>query len=265
MGELVPSVSIAALVNARAGIVERFDKAAELLSEAAAMATNAGIATAGIGVGQTTYAHHCNEDIASERGRELYLQRLDRSAWEHLMTASGIRSFMDASEREKWEKQLRDGPVPELTAAAVEATFRDLYSRRSEFFDRGVISCFKSLSWDYKANQPFRFGKRIIVTYLVNGYGHKKANELDDLLRVLHILDGKPEPDSRRGMYSALSQARQSGGNEVDGEYLTVKFFKNGNGHVTFKRLDLVDRMNGIIAKHYPGALAAPREERKAA
>ncbi|MCV5224110.1 DUF4942 domain-containing protein, partial [Escherichia coli] len=27
--------------------------------------------------------------------------------------------------------------------------------------------------------------------------------------------------------------------------------------HITFKRLDLVDKMNDIVAKHYPSALSA--------
>ncbi|WP_205395345.1 DUF4942 domain-containing protein, partial [Salmonella enterica] len=26
-----------------------------------------------------------------------------------------------------------------------------------------------------------------------------------------------------------------------------------GSGHITFKRLDLVENMNDIVAKHYPG------------
>ncbi|WP_113772939.1 DUF4942 domain-containing protein, partial [Shigella boydii] len=30
-----------------------------------------------------------------------------------------------------------------------------------------------------------------------------------------------------------------------------------GSGHITFKRLDLVDKMNDIVAKHYPSALSA--------
>lgn len=41
--------------------------------------------------------------------------------------------------------------------------------------------------------------------------------------------------------------------------YLSIRTFKNGNGHVTFKRPDLVEKMNKIIAKHYPGALPAPK------
>ncbi|WP_218661555.1 DUF4942 domain-containing protein, partial [Salmonella enterica] len=26
-----------------------------------------------------------------------------------------------------------------------------------------------------------------------------------------------------------------------------------GSGHITFKRLDLMEKMNDIVAKHYPG------------
>ena len=35
---------------------------------------------------------------------------------------------------------------------------------------------------------------------------------------------------------------------------------KNGNGHVTFLRMQPVYRMNEILAKHFPGALPAPRD-----
>ncbi|MCC8463084.1 DUF4942 domain-containing protein [Photorhabdus bodei] len=34
-----------------------------------------------------------------------------------------------------------------------------------------------------------------------------------------------------------------------------IRYFQKGSGHITFKRLDLVERMNDIIAKHYPGML----------
>jgi hypothetical protein len=38
-----------------------------------------------------------------------------------------------------------------------------------------------------------------------------------------------------------------------------VRLYRNGNGHVGFKRLDLIDSMNRIIARHYPNALPEPR------
>lgn len=54
-----------------------------------------------------------------------------------------------------------------------------------------------------------------------------------------------------------MARARQLGLRETD--YLLIRCFKNNNGHITFKRPDLVEKMNKIIAKHYPGALPAPK------
>ena len=74
------------------------------------------------------------------------------------------------------------------------------------------------------------------------------------------MLDGKPEPDSaRRGWYSRLMACDKTTDPDAASDYISVRSFRNGNGHATFKRPDLVDRMNQIIAKHYPGALPAPR------
>jgi len=81
---------------------------------------------------------------------------------------------------------------------------------------------------------------------------HTASDELDDLLRAFHVLDGKPEPDHRNGMYHQISEARNANGVSWDGEYFSLKWFQKGSGHVTFKRLDLVDQLNAIVAKHYP-------------
>lgn len=40
-------------------------------------------------------------------------------------------------------------------------------------------------------------------------------------------------------------------------DMFTIRYFQKGSGHITFKRLDLVEKMNDIVAKHYPGALPA--------
>ncbi|WP_148935528.1 DUF4942 domain-containing protein, partial [Escherichia coli] len=36
-----------------------------------------------------------------------------------------------------------------------------------------------------------------------------------------------------------------------------IKYFKNGSAHITFKRLELIDRINDIIARHFPSVLSA--------
>jgi hypothetical protein len=79
------------------------------------------------------------------------------------------------------------------------------------------------------------------------------------LVRVFSLFDGKPEPDHRNGIYHHLSSAamKRPVQRYVDLDYFDVRWFKNGNGHLMFKRPELVERMNKILAKHYPHALAS--------
>lgn len=279
--QLVPSVSIDNLVNQRAAVLERLTQACGLIQEAADIAQ-----AASLGMPRMTasidYGRHSNEvSIAAARiktdssGKPWTIERspqadldktlrlgIDSAAWQYLMHESGLRSLMDASAREKWDKAISEGDIPELTKPNILSTFTMLHDSRGEMFERGVIACFKNLAWCYKTNLPQKFGKRIVVTYLNSSYS-RKHDAIDDLLRVMHVLDGKPEPDHRGGFRSMLCAANLDGycmkAGQCENEYLSVRTFKNGNGHITFKRLDLIDKMNLIIAKHYPGALPAPK------
>ena len=218
--------------------------------------------------------------ITSPDASEVIRREVDRVAWAYLMDESGLRTFMDAEARKKWTEQLCDtGELPELTAENVRATFQTMHASRGEMFERGVIGCFRRLSWDYRTNNPFRFGKRLILRSLVSvspwrcnrtaargllvHAGYDRTNELDDLVRVFHVLDRQPEPDHRQGCYRMVSDAIDRREWRVVTEYFQLVWFKNGNGHLTFKRLDLVEKLNAIIAKHFPGALA--HERRRAA
>lgn len=280
--ELVPSVSIANMVNQRAAVLQRLGQAFDLIIEASDIASQAHL-----GMPDLTISNSCgyrnsgrriaNARLGSDRAGarwdrageardeldKMAREGVDAAAWQYLMMQSGMRSLMDATAREKWDKAIADGDIPELTDGNIRATFKMLHDSRGDMFERGVIACFKSLAWCYKTNLPQKFGKRIVVRNISGVYyGDKKADELDDLVRVMAVLDGKPEPDHRNGVRSALLSAGVRWNNPravVETEYLQIRCFKNNNGHVTFKRPDLVDKMNLIIAKHYPGALPAPK------
>ncbi|MBJ9624369.1 DUF4942 domain-containing protein [Burkholderia multivorans] len=261
--ELVPSISIVNLANQRVAVVERVRAALDLLGEAQTLAKAAHLGFPRLVLDES---YGCRGrptitgDYAKRDEAEAAMVRIvDIRGWDYLLSESGLRTFMDAKAREQWSSQIAEGDVPELTAANIEATFAQLYGARGEMFERGVLQCFKRLSWDYKTNLPFKFGKRIIVRYLFSSGSpnFRVTNELDDLIRVFCILDGKPEPDHRNGAYRLVSDTRQARCCEAEHEYFHLRWFKNGNGHVSFKRPDLVDQMNQILAKHYPNALAS--------
>ena len=73
------------------------------------------------------------------------------------------------------------------------------------------------------------------------------------------ILDRTSVPDNRadfiRRMGDRIHANRHS--NRYDDEMFTIKYFQKGTTHIAFKQPELVDKLNDIIARYYPGALAA--------
>jgi Domain of unknown function (DUF4942) len=267
-GSLVKSVSIDNMLNQRDAALSKINQALDLLTEGQALARSAGVGFPRFKLDESRYSVYNLLDLDSRADATAKIRRVvDAGGWQYLMSESGLRSLMDAKARETWDKDIDEGKFPEFTRDNLTSTFSRLHDSRGEMFDRGVIAVFKSLSWDYKTNRPFAFGKRIVITYMrssVSGgtgsslghVNHSSTDQLDDLVRVLSILDGKPEPDHRNGMWSALNTVRCVADGDVDTEYLTIRCYRNGNGHILFKRPDLVTKMNAILAKHYPGALA---------
>ncbi|HDR9163670.1 TPA: DUF4942 domain-containing protein [Burkholderia vietnamiensis] len=265
MSELVKSISIENMLRQRDAIIERLTAAKNLIDEADTIAAGAGFGSISGQIGDR-YSHN-SPRIGSADFMDGMRKRIDASGWRHLMDESGLRTLMDAKARSEWDNGVQEFKTPELTLANVTSTFGMLYDGRAELFERGVIECFRRLSWHYKTNQPFKFGKRLVVSHLYDeqrgtyrqSVNHRRSNELDDLVRVFSVLDGKPEPDHRNGMYSHLTRAAHAPAVErwIDLDYFEIRWFKNGNGHLTFKRLELVEKLNLILAKHFPNALAS--------
>lgn len=266
--ELIPSLSIANLLQQRETVRILFQEALEKLEQAHALATAARLGFPDISMARGWRGHglHMTGEFANTTTLlETFQACLDAGGWTTLLNDSGMRSVMSASKRKEADEQLGAEKVPELTREAIRATFATLHDSRRAMFEQGVIECFRRLSWDYRTNLPQKFGKRIVMTSLTS-YGSanmRQTDHLDDLLRVFHLCDGKPEADYRHASYSLISTALQASSvwpKLTENDYVSIRLFKNQNGHVTFKRPDLVTRLNRILAKHYPDALPAPKD-----
>jgi hypothetical protein len=136
-----------------------------------------------------------------------------------------------------------------------------MYESRDAMFRRGVVQCFERLSTRYASNRPTRFGTRLVMSRFVEFETPSidGCNQVDDLLRVFHVLDGRPEADHRHATHKAVMSNWLRREREISNDYIRLVWFKNGNAHLTFKRLDLIDRLNGILAEHYGPTLAARR------
>lgn len=201
-----------------------------------------------------------------DKAMPVITRNIDRSIWRDLMLKSGMLTLMDAEARSQWAKNLEEGDLPAISEANILSTFEQLHHNKQDVFERGIINVFKGLSWDYKTNNPCYFGKRIIVNGLVKhdkwGYSLNwgwRRDQLADLERMLYLLDGKTIPDNRHDVsIRFMDFVRDNPHQQVfEDDLFFIRYFQKGSGHITFKRLDLVEKMNDIVAKHYPGMLPA--------
>ncbi|MCW8353081.1 DUF4942 domain-containing protein [Citrobacter portucalensis] len=201
-----------------------------------------------------------------DKAMPVITRNIDRSIWRDLMLKSGMLTLMDAEARSQWAKNLEEGDLPAISEANILSTFEQLHHNKQDVFERGIINVFKGLSWDYKTNNPCYFGKKIIVNNLVKhdrwGYSLNcgwRRDQLTDLERMLYLLDGKTIPDNRHDVsIRFMDFVRDNPHQQIfEGEFFTIRYFQKGSGHITFKRLDLVEKMNDIVAKHFPGMLPA--------
>ncbi|MCC4108329.1 DUF4942 domain-containing protein [Serratia ureilytica] len=202
----------------------------------------------------------------AETAMPVITRNLDRDIWRDLMKRSGMLAIMDAQARDQWYRNLEGDIIPAISEESIYSTFEQLHRDKGEVFERGVINVFKSLSWDYKSNHPCKFGKKVIVNGLVsyNQWGFTlnhsyRRDQLADLERMLFLLDGKPIPDNRGDVTTRLMEhIRDNPSKDVyKDEFFSIRYFQKGTAHITFKRSDLTEKMNDIVAKHYPGMLAA--------
>lgn len=242
--ELIPSISIAALLQARDAITERVDKAMALLVEADGIAASARLK-------KPTHAYM--ERYEFRNFDSIIAAEVDASAWQLLLSESGMLSLLDAKARDEWHWAIQNRKTAALTREAIAGTFGQLYEDRGAMMERGVVEVFKHLSWCYKSNSPVAFGRRIITRW--HRYGGGSA--VDDLWRIMAVYDGKPAPD-HRALSIQLDAIRGTG--KVETPYFTCNLFRNGNLHVRFTRPDLVDKVNGVLAKHY-GAVLPPAQQ----
>ncbi|WP_312629051.1 DUF4942 domain-containing protein [Scandinavium sp.] len=260
---VICSTSIERIVSGRDAALAQIEALIQQLGDISAL-------TGTIGGGKSNewgvrqYRYDCWLMEKPETAMKAITQNIDRNIWKDLMNKSGMLALMDAQARDEWYNSLEKDDIPAINEENILGTFKQLHLNKGEVFERGVINVFKGLSWDYKSNSPYRFGRKIIVNGLVKhnrwGFGLNwgwQRDRLADLERMLMLLDGKPVPDNRadvtRRLGDHINENRYS--NRYEDEMFVMKYFQKGTAHITFKRSELVDKLNDIIARHYPGAL----------
>ncbi|MDJ4932216.1 DUF4942 domain-containing protein [Salmonella enterica] len=264
--DVICSTSIERIVTGRNTALQQTESLIHQLAEVSTLTSSIGGKTALDWAMKQDFRCGCWLMEKTETAMKAITRNLDRSIWRDLMKKSGMLSIMDAQARDQWYRNLEGDDIPAISEANILSTFEQLHQSKDEVFERGVINVFKGLSWDFKSNSPCKFGPKIIVNGLVKydrwGYSLNwswQRDRLADLERMLMLLDGKPVPDNRADVTRRLGDHihENRGSNSYEDEMFKIKYFQKGTAHIIFKRPELVDSLNDIIARHYPGMLVA--------
>ncbi|MBJ8415302.1 DUF4942 domain-containing protein [Citrobacter cronae] len=262
--ELICSTSIERIVTGRDAALNLIEILIQELDDISRLTSSIGGDVAEHWAMRQGHSFDCWLMQPVDKAMPVITRNIDRSIWRDLMLKSGMLTLMDAEARSQWAKNLEVGDLPAISEANILSTFEQLHHNKRDVFERGIINVFKGLSWDYKTNNPCYFGKKIIVNNLVKhdrwGYSLNwgwRRDQLADLERMLYLLDGKAIPDNRHDVsIRFMDFVRDNPHQQIfEDELFTIRYFQKGSGHITFKRLDLVEKMNDIVAKHFPGML----------
>jgi len=265
--ELILSTSIERVVTGRDTALKQIEQLIQQLDAISRLTSEIGGGTAQDWAMKPGHRYDSWLTEKADKAMPAVTRNIDSSIWRDLMLKSGMMVLMDAEARDQWHKNLEEGDLPAISKANILSTFEQLHLNKMDVFERGIINVFKGLSWDYKTNSPCSFGKKIIINNLVthNRWGFSlnwgwRRDQLADLERMLFLLDGKPIPDNRGDIsVRFMKHIRDNPAkNAYEDEYFSIRYFQKGTAHLTFKRLELIEMMNDIIAKHYPGMLAKP-------
>ena len=264
--ELICSTSIERIVTGRDAALKQIEQLIQQLDSISRLTSEIGGGTAQDWAMKSGHRYDSWLIENTDKALPAITRNIDRNIWRDLMLKSGMMALMDAEAREQWCQNLEECDLPTISEANVLSTFEQLHLNKMDVFERGIINVFKELSWDYKTNNPCSFGKKIIISNLVKydkwGYNLNwgwQRDRLADLERMLTILEGQSIPDSRadviRRLDDHIRENRHS--THYEDKMFSIKYFQKGTAHIIFNRPALVDKLNDIIARHYPGMLAA--------
>jgi Domain of unknown function (DUF4942) len=211
------------------------------------------------------YADICNcrdYDISAES----CCKRIKNEFWKHFIKMMGVDALISVRKREELHKQLESDAAPEFTGANILAFYTQFTTDIDSYFEDSVKEVFDWLkpgSWtNYKTNEKSKYdiGRKVIKTYVFDtqyfsiqnmffnhyGRGEQSIIALD---KVFHLIEGKGIPRHPTDLLTIMRQAARDGETGVKTEYFKMKWFKNGNLHIEFLRLDLLRKLNAIAGK----------------
>lgn len=206
----------------------------------------------------TAFAHH-DHSLDFDRKRI----RMRGAAWRYLVGRAEIKKLASVKRAKEIDDMLaKPETLPEITIDNVMGWVESLNEQSQQFLEEAAVEVYQWLRparGDYKTNNAFKIGKRVVLTYMTEGTWQGRGLRVrygsEDRLRALdnvfHLLDGKGLSPTYAG--ELADEIPKTGAGEFgETKFFRFRPFRNGNLHIEFKRPDLVKLLNMIGGKGLP-------------
>ncbi|MFZ2634190.1 MAG: DUF4942 domain-containing protein [Desulfosalsimonadaceae bacterium] len=190
-------------------------------------------------------------DYDLEREKKSSREMVKRNVWRAITEKCQIKEMMAIHEAKNMDEQLEKGTLPEITIENLHDFLKNLGDSLPDLINKAVVEVFTFLTPQYsgyKTNQKPELGERAILSFCVNssGVSYHRHQYLQALDNVFHLLDGKGIAKHPFNLPTLIDQEIRGSGQKTTLEtgYFSCKWFKNGNLHLKFKRMDLVQQIN---------------------
>ncbi len=190
---------------------------------------------------------------------EKTVDELQRGIWRSIINKTEIKKFLSIQRQKELSENIQNGKMEELTVDNIINMLKSASFNIPTLMDETIKEVFGLLrphNSDFRNNEKFagELGKMVVLEHHVHiawtagkfRCGYHYEDRLRAINNAFFLMDGKGYTDSYNGeLYEAIEKSPSGQGETT---YFKFKCYKNGNLHLTFKRLDLVKKMNGICA-----------------
>lgn len=189
-------------------------------------------------------------------------------AWSTLVDRVGIRKVMSAKRRKELDDILHNlhnpkgaDNLPEITEATIIDVLLGYAQSAEEFLEEAIREeydfwkCHNTRA-ELKTNLKslWKLDRKVIKGYMVDQWHggkfevkYDRRGHVSALDNIFHCLDGRGSIQGTNGPLCDTI-AKSHGAGETD--LFAFKCFKNGNLHLEFKRLDLLEKFNEICGRN---------------
>ena len=191
-------------------------------------------------------------------------QKIKGRIWRRIFNMTQAGELMTAKRRKEFDDAIeKPESLPEITHETITDFVKNLHDSAPEMVMEFIKETFNFLRpGQYSANQyktnkksQYELKEKIIKQYVMGAsfggfavrYDYEK--DIQSMDNAFSMVDGKGVSKFPGNALTAIRKAKQDGYSETKTEYFNFKWYNNGNLHIRFRRMDLVDRINQIAGK----------------